>query len=48
MPDDVTPPPTDKKPDDSPSKGDAAALGIGCLVVLIFLVAIFFVGMTRE
>jgi hypothetical protein len=37
-----------KKPDDSPSKGDIMALGIGCLVVIIFVIAIIAVGMTRE
>ncbi len=35
-------------PPDAPSKGDYFALGIGCLVVIIFFVAIVVVGMTRE
>lgn len=45
---DSPPPSPETKRDDSPSKGDIAALGIGCLVVLIFLVAIIFVGVSRE
>ena len=36
------------KPDDAPSKGDIAALGIGCLVFVLFFIAIVLVGMTRE
>jgi hypothetical protein len=47
-PDSPPPAPEKKKPDESPSKGDVAAIGIGCLVVLIFLVAIIMVGSTRE
>ena len=34
--------------DDAPSKGDYLAIGLGCLVVIIFFVAIVVVGMTRE
>jgi len=47
----VPPPETpevQKKPDDAPSRGDIAALGIGCVVVIIFVIAIIAVGMTRE
>lgn len=47
-PDSPPPVPEKKKPDASPGKGDIAAIGIGCLVVLIFLVAIIMVGTTRE
>lgn len=36
------------KPDDAPSKGDMVALGIGCLVFVLFFIAIVLVGMTRE
>jgi hypothetical protein len=36
------------KPDDAPSKGDIAALGIGCLVFLLFFVAIVMVGASRD
>ena len=48
MPDSPESPQPEKKPDDAPSRGDVAALGIGCLVVLIFLIAIIFVGVSRE
>jgi hypothetical protein len=41
-------PPETKKPDDAPSRGDIAAFGIGCVVVIIFVIAIIAVGMTRE
>lgn len=34
--------------DDSSIKGDVVALGIGCLVVLIFLAALVMVAMNRE
>jgi hypothetical protein len=34
--------------DDAPSKGDYFAIGLGCLVVIIFFIAIVVVGMTRE
>lgn len=37
-----------QKPDDAPSRGDIAAFGIGCLVVIIMVIAIIAVGMTRE
>ncbi len=33
---------------DAPSKGDYFALGIGCLVVIIFFAAIVVVGIMRE
>lgn len=42
------PPEPEPKPDDAPNKGDVIALGIGCVVVLIFLVAIILVGVSRE
>ena len=37
-----------KPPDDAPSKGDIAAIGIGCLVFVLFFIAIVMVGATRE
>ena len=37
-----------KRPDDAPSTGDIAAIGIGCLVFVIFFVAIVIVGMMRD
>lgn len=40
--------PKPPKPDDAPSVGDFAAIGVGCLVVVIFFIAIVMVGMTRE
>lgn len=40
--------PAKQKPEDAPSKGDVAALGIGCLVVILFFIAIVMVGATRE
>lgn len=33
---------------DAPSKADALALGIGCLVTIILLAAAFFYGFTRT
>jgi len=38
---------TQKKNDD-PGYKDLAAIGIGCLIFVIFFVAIVIVGMTRE
>lgn len=35
------------KPDDAPGWADAAAIGIGCLVVVIFFVVIVLVGIMR-
>lgn len=35
-------------PNDSSSKGDLAALGIGCLVFVLFFIAVVMVGATRE
>jgi hypothetical protein len=40
--------PADPRPDDAPSKGDIAAIGIGCLVVIIFAIALVIVAMSRE
>ena len=40
--------PDKPRPDDAPSKGDIAALGIGCLVFLIFLAMVIIVAMSRE
>jgi hypothetical protein len=41
--------PSGNKPDDSgPGKADVIALGVGCLIVIIFFVAIGLVGLTRE
>lgn len=42
------PKPEEKRADDAPSKGDLAAIGIGCLVLVIFFIAIVIVGATRE
>jgi hypothetical protein len=42
------PPEAPKKGDDAPGKSDALALGIGCLVFVIFFIAIVMVGATRE
>lgn len=39
------PPPTPPGPS---SKADLAALGVGCLVFVLFFVAIALVGMMRE
>ena len=41
------PAPTSPEPTDAPSRGDYLALGIGCLVTLILLVAVVLVGMSR-
>lgn len=41
-------PSTPKRANDGPSRGDIAALGIGCLVVIIMAIAMIAVGMTRE
>jgi hypothetical protein len=40
--------PAEPRPDDAPSKGDIAALGIGCLVLVIFFIALVIVAMSRE
>jgi len=40
--------PPEKPAEDAPSKGDLAALGIGCLVFVIFFIAIVIVGAMRE
>jgi hypothetical protein len=37
-----------QKPSDAPSKGDAIALGIGCLVFVILIAAAMFYGFTRD
>jgi hypothetical protein len=36
------------KPDDAPGWADVAAIGIGCLVVVIFFAAIILVGIMRA
>lgn len=40
--------PEPKKRADEPGKADALALGIGCLVFIIFFIAIVLVGSMRE
>ena len=42
---DPAPNPPEQRPDDSPSKGDIAALGIGCLVTLILIGAAMYYGL---
>lgn len=37
-----------KRPDDAPSTGDIAAIGIGCLVFVVFFAAIVFAAMMRD
>jgi hypothetical protein len=37
-----------KRPDDSPNRGDVIALGLGCLVVVLFAIAMVIVAMSRE
>jgi hypothetical protein len=41
-------PPADPPKPKGPGYGDVAALGIGCLIFLIFFVAIVIAGYTRE
>lgn len=38
----------DKPADNDPGYKDLAAIGIGCLIFVIFFVAIVIAGMTRE
>jgi hypothetical protein len=38
------PTPPEQRPDDSPSRGDIMALGIGCLVTLLLLGAAMYYG----
>jgi hypothetical protein len=44
----VTTPDAPHKPDEGPGKADVLALGIGCLVVVLFFVGIVIAGMMRE